>query len=343
LPMAARIIQSGTPVQGFDLSAQRLALAAEIGVTTHPTLAEAVAGCDLVFVSIPDDRALISLCLESGELIRHMLPGSTLIETSTVSVEASARVAEAATAHGVVYLRSPVSGNPVAAEAGTISAMVSGPREALEAAKPVFAAFTKAQYWLGDEEQARQAMERLAQELEQLAQQQQGQEIREAAAQGLEQLQQALSDDSNQLQAATDEMASGDQAAAGMPQPGTQDPDALSMQAAEAGAQSAEQGQGDLSVPGAGDEIEYGAPTTLEVELLPESMELAPQSGDEPGEQLIDQPSQAEESKLEYQPVESDVTYGEADLLKANTIPLSYRALIKRYFQAVGPRGQHDY
>jgi hypothetical protein len=195
----------------------------------------------------------------------------------------------------------------------------------------------------GDEEQARQAMERLAQELEQLAQQQQGQEIREAAAQGLEQLQQALSDDSNQLQAATDEMASGDQAAAGMPQPGTQDPDALSMQAAEAGAQSAEQGQGDLSVPGAGDEIEYGAPTTLEVELLPESMELAPQSGDEPGEQLIDQPSQAEESKLEYQPVESDVTYGEADLLKANTIPLSYRALIKRYFQAVGPRGQHDY
>ena len=101
LPMAARIIQSGTPVQGFDLSAQRLALAAEIGVTPHPTLAEAVAGCDLVFVSIPDDRALISLCLEAGELIRHMMPGSTLIETSTVSVEASARVAEAAKAHGV--------------------------------------------------------------------------------------------------------------------------------------------------------------------------------------------------------------------------------------------------
>ena len=195
----------------------------------------------------------------------------------------------------------------------------------------------------GDEAQAQQAMETLAQELEQLAQQQQGQEIREAAAQGLEQLQQALSDDSNQLQAATDEMASGDQAAAGMPQPGTQDPDSLSMQAAEGGAQSAEQGQGDLSAPGAGDEIEYGAPTTLEVELLPEVMDLAPQSGDDPGEQLIDEPSQAEESRLEYEPVEPDVTYGEADLLNTDTIPLSYRELVKRYFQAVGPRGQHDY
>lgn len=157
LPMATRIIQAGTAVQGFDLSAQRLALAEEIGITPHQSLASAVADCDLVFVSIPDDRALISLCLEPGELVRHMAPGSILIETSTVSVEASARVAEAAKAQGIAYLRSPVSGNPVAAEAGTLSAMVSGPQAAMETAKPVFDAFTKAQYWLGDEEQARVA------------------------------------------------------------------------------------------------------------------------------------------------------------------------------------------
>lgn len=157
LPMASRIIQAGTAVQGFDLSAQRLALGEDVGITPHQSLASAVAECDLVFVSIPDDRALISLCLESGELIRHMAPGSILIETSTVSVEASARVADAAKAQGIAYLRSPVSGNPVAAEAGTLSAMVSGPQAALETAKPVFEAFTKAQYWLGDEEQARVA------------------------------------------------------------------------------------------------------------------------------------------------------------------------------------------
>jgi 3-hydroxyisobutyrate dehydrogenase-like beta-hydroxyacid dehydrogenase len=155
--MATRIIQAGTAVQGFDLSAQRLALAEETGITPHQSLASAVAECGLVFVSIPDDRALLSLCLEPGELIRHMTPGSILIETSTVSVEASARVAEAAKAQGIEYLRSPVSGNPVAAEAGTLSAMVSGSRDALETAKPVFDAFTKAQYWLGDEEQARVA------------------------------------------------------------------------------------------------------------------------------------------------------------------------------------------
>jgi 3-hydroxyisobutyrate dehydrogenase-like beta-hydroxyacid dehydrogenase len=157
LPMATRIAAAGHSVQGFDLSAERMALAEQAGIAVHSDLASAIDGCSLVLVSIPDDRALLSLCLGAGELIAHMAPGSTLIETSTVSIEASEQVAQAAQTRGVVYLRSPVSGNPVAAEAGTLSAMVSGPKEALEAAVPVMQSFTKAQYWLGDGEQARYA------------------------------------------------------------------------------------------------------------------------------------------------------------------------------------------
>ncbi|CAM3619171.1 NAD(P)-dependent oxidoreductase [Halomonas lysinitropha] len=157
LPMATRIAAAGYPVQGFDLSAERTALAEQSGITAHDDLASAVEGCGLVFVSIPDDRALLGLMLESGQLLAKLASGSVLVETSTVSIEASARVAAAAEERGIAYLRSPVSGNPVAAESGTLSAMVSGPREALEDAVPVMATFTKAQYWLGDEEQARYA------------------------------------------------------------------------------------------------------------------------------------------------------------------------------------------
>jgi 3-hydroxyisobutyrate dehydrogenase-like beta-hydroxyacid dehydrogenase len=134
-----------------------MALAEQAGIIVHSDLASAIEGCSLVLVSIPDDKALLSLCLGAGELVAHMAPGSTLIETSTVSIEASEQVAEAAQARGIAYLRSPVSGNPVAAEAGTLSAMVSGPKDALEAAVPVLESFTKAQYWLGDGEQARYA------------------------------------------------------------------------------------------------------------------------------------------------------------------------------------------
>lgn len=155
LPMAIRIVQAGHDVQGFDLSAERMAIGEEAGIVAHADLASAVAGCRLVFVSIPDDRALLGLTLAQGRLIETMQPDSVLIETSTVSIEASRKVADAAAERGIAYLRCPVSGNPVAAESGTLSAMVSGPRQALDEALPVMESFTKAQYWLGEEEQAR--------------------------------------------------------------------------------------------------------------------------------------------------------------------------------------------
>ncbi|SFH29262.1 NAD(P)-dependent oxidoreductase [Modicisalibacter xianhensis] len=157
LPMATRIAAAGYPVQGFDLSAERMALAEQAGITAYEDLASTVVDCRLVFVSVPDDKALLGLTLETGRLLAKLASGSVLIETSTVSIEASARVAAAADERGIAYLRSPVSGNPVAAESGTLSAMVSGPREALDEALPVMNTFTKAQYWLGDNEQARYA------------------------------------------------------------------------------------------------------------------------------------------------------------------------------------------
>lgn len=157
LPMAARIAKAGYQVHGFDLSSKRMTLAAESGITPCEDIASAVKGCKLVFVSIPDDKALLSLCLDAGKLVENMASKSILIETSTVSIEASTRVAATAEAQGIAYLRSPVSGNPVAAESGTLSAMVSGPKRAFEVAKPIMETFTKAQYWLGEDEQARYA------------------------------------------------------------------------------------------------------------------------------------------------------------------------------------------
>jgi 3-hydroxyisobutyrate dehydrogenase-like beta-hydroxyacid dehydrogenase len=52
-------------------------------------------------------------------------------------------------------LRGPVSGNPIAAEAGNLIAMISGPKEAFEVVRPILASYSRKQFWLGDGEQAR--------------------------------------------------------------------------------------------------------------------------------------------------------------------------------------------
>lgn len=157
LPMAARLADAGHDVAGFDRSAERCAFAGGRGIAVGAGAAAVAAGRDFVFTSLPDDRALIGALVEDAALLAALPADAVVLETSTVSPAASAAVAEALAGCGTAYLRAPVSGNPVLAEAGTLTAMVSGPRNAFERAAPVLAAFTRGRSYLGGEEQARYA------------------------------------------------------------------------------------------------------------------------------------------------------------------------------------------
>ena len=113
-----------------------------------------MAAQNIVFSSLPDDAALRQV---ARELIPALRPGGVLVETSTVSPTVSAEIGQKLAEHGIAYLRAPVSGNPIAAEAGKLTAMVSGPKEAFEVVRPLLASYSQAQFWLGDGEQARYA------------------------------------------------------------------------------------------------------------------------------------------------------------------------------------------
>lgn len=156
LPMAARLAGQFN-VTGFDRSEDRLALAESRGIKHATDLASAIAGAAVVFVSLPDDRALRAAVLADGALLSHLSAGTILVETSTVSVPISQDVARVAKDLGVAYVRAPVSGNPVSAEAGQLSALVSGPEAAFKTVSPMLATFCHRQSWLGAAEQARYA------------------------------------------------------------------------------------------------------------------------------------------------------------------------------------------
>jgi len=152
LPMAARVAASGTGVRAYVRSPDRIdAIRARNVVCV--TLQE-MAGRDIVFISLPDDVALRQV---ADELIPVLRRGAVLVETSTVSPAISAEIGKELAAHGIAYLRAPVSGNPIAAEAGKLTAMVSGPKEVFEVIRPLMASYSQAQFWLGEGEQARYA------------------------------------------------------------------------------------------------------------------------------------------------------------------------------------------
>jgi 3-hydroxyisobutyrate dehydrogenase-like beta-hydroxyacid dehydrogenase len=152
LPMAARVAASGIGVRAYVRSSERLeAIRARHVVCV--TLGE-IAAQNIVFSSLPDDAALRQV---AQELIPAMPPGGTLVETSTVSATVSTEIGKELAAHGIAYLRAPVSGNPIAAEAGKLTTMVSGPKDAFEVIQPLIASYSHAQFWLGEGEQARYA------------------------------------------------------------------------------------------------------------------------------------------------------------------------------------------
>jgi 3-hydroxyisobutyrate dehydrogenase-like beta-hydroxyacid dehydrogenase len=156
LPIATRLVEAGYNVTGVDTVPDRLTLAVERRITPAPNL-EAAANQDIVFTCLPDDKALLAAALVEVGILASMRPRGILVEASTVSPQASAEIAAAAEERGLDYLRLPISGSASIAHTGNLTCFASGPRDAFDLVQPVLGAFTRAQLYLGEGEEARYA------------------------------------------------------------------------------------------------------------------------------------------------------------------------------------------
>jgi 3-hydroxyisobutyrate dehydrogenase-like beta-hydroxyacid dehydrogenase len=124
-----------------------------LGLSSTATVAGLIQSADVVFTCVSDDAALAEVVM-SDAFTTALPTTATLIDMSTVSPAISARIA-AHLPKSVRYLRSPVSGSTGMAEAGTLTALVSGPQSAFENCEAIFAVFTKKAFHLGVAEEAR--------------------------------------------------------------------------------------------------------------------------------------------------------------------------------------------
>ena len=153
LPICKRLKFAGHDVAVLARRRDQEAKLADLAFRIADTVPALIRGADIIFTCVPDDDALAEIVL--SDAFNTALPESaTFLEMSTVSPSISSRVA-AHLPKSVVYLRSPVSGSTVMAEAGTLTALVSGPKAGFDALAGVFSAFTKKAFYLGEAEQAR--------------------------------------------------------------------------------------------------------------------------------------------------------------------------------------------
>ena len=152
LPMATHLLVAGHAVQVHDTDPQRLALAQAAGLGVALDVAAAMAQADGVMSSLPHDAALKSV---GAWVAQHLTPGGFYLDTSTVSVAASAEVANRFASTGRDYLRVTVSGNNHMAEAGQLTLMASGPEPAWRRVAPALQGWGRVHFYLGEGEQAR--------------------------------------------------------------------------------------------------------------------------------------------------------------------------------------------
>jgi 3-hydroxyisobutyrate dehydrogenase-like beta-hydroxyacid dehydrogenase len=153
LPVCKRLKLAGHDVRVLARTPERAAEFRALGLDPEDRVDELVRTAGIVFTCVSDDAALTEVVI--NDAFRSAIErGALLIDMSTVSPAVSARVA-VHLPESVQYLRSPVSGSTAMAEAGTLTALVSGPKPAFNANAELFAAFCKKTFHLGEGEEAR--------------------------------------------------------------------------------------------------------------------------------------------------------------------------------------------
>jgi 3-hydroxyisobutyrate dehydrogenase len=147
--MARRLLTGGFPLTVFNRNAAKARPFAAEGAHVTASPREAASRADVIVSMVADDPASRGLWLGESGALAGAAHGTILIESSTLSVGWIRELAAAAAQQGCELLDAPVTGSKTHAAAGELSFIVGGDPGALEKARPVLAAMSKAIIHLG--------------------------------------------------------------------------------------------------------------------------------------------------------------------------------------------------
>lgn len=148
--LARRLRDAGFKLRGYDIDPGRLTAFERMGGTAAGSPAEAVAGCEAAFLSLPDSDASRVVCLGEGGLASTGVTGLRVYDTTTGRPEDAIDIAADLTKRGIVYCDATLSGNSAMAERGELTVLVGGPVDAYQHGVPVFETIGRSHHHLGD-------------------------------------------------------------------------------------------------------------------------------------------------------------------------------------------------
>jgi 3-hydroxyisobutyrate dehydrogenase len=136
--MAGHLQKAGHTLHVHNRTKAKAQELLDAGATWHDTPGSAAAQADFVFTIVGFPSDVEETYFGAQGVLAHAKPGTVVVDMTTSSPALARRIAEAATAKGLLALDAPVTGGDVGAREARLVIMVGGAEAAFARTRPLF-------------------------------------------------------------------------------------------------------------------------------------------------------------------------------------------------------------
>ena len=149
-PLARNLIRAGKEVMVFDLSEEAVQKTLDAGTTGAAAGSlDDLAGCDLVFTSLPMPPHVEGVMLGDDGLIAKMKKGAVHVELSTIDPQTSVKLRDAASDKGIGFMQCTLGKTPAHAEKAEEPLFIGGDKALYEQLSDIWPIIGSPTYYMG--------------------------------------------------------------------------------------------------------------------------------------------------------------------------------------------------
>ena len=130
-PMAKNLLRSGYKLNVFNRSIDKANLLKEFGAKISESVVELVKSSEVIITMLTDDAA-VDQVMGNTDFIDNLMPGTTIIDMSSVKPETAVKHANNLKKKQINYLDSPVSGGTIGAVEASLAIMTGGEQKVFD-------------------------------------------------------------------------------------------------------------------------------------------------------------------------------------------------------------------
>ncbi len=152
--MAERLAKAGCDISVWNRTRTKAEPLAAHGAKVVDALTD-LAACHIVFTMVSTGKDVKEVLFGSHGVTSKGKAPKIVVDSTSISIEESVEIREKLAAQGVKLLAAPVSGNAKVIEAGKLTVVASGPKDAFDTVAPYMQAIGQGVSYVGDGELSR--------------------------------------------------------------------------------------------------------------------------------------------------------------------------------------------